>query len=90
MGVPKSATACTIVQTVKARPTPMPWTIGMTKLVPPAANRHLAKFRLALAAADLSEKTSTRYVMMIDCVETAVQPVMNVEIMGIARGTVSG
>jgi hypothetical protein len=53
-------------------------------LVPPAANRHLARLRLALAAALWSEKTSTRYVITTDCVEIAVQPVTKVEIIGTA------
>ncbi|KAL3292995.1 major facilitator superfamily transporter [Colletotrichum asianum] len=56
----RTATACAATQAVKAHPTPIELTIGTTKLVPPAANKHLARLRLALAAALRSGKMSTR------------------------------
>lgn len=76
-----------MTQVVNASPAPTPLTIGMIKLVPPAANRQRARLRLALAAALRSEKTSMRYVIMMDCVDTAVQPVTKVVMMGTAMWT---
>lgn len=57
---PPNAPTCTPTQILKATPTPTPRIIGITKLVPPAANKHRARLTLALAPALCSGNISTR------------------------------
>ena len=75
---------------MNAIPTPTSFTIGVMKVVPPAATRQWAKFEPALAAVPRSENMSMRYVIIADCAETAVQPVMKVETVGTVIGAVIG
>jgi hypothetical protein len=58
--------------------------IAMARLVPSASNEHLAKFRLALAAALQSMYTLTKHIMTTDGIETAFHPVINIETIGTA------
>jgi len=70
------------VSSVKAHPTPILLDSGSTAAVPPAPNRHRARFKAAVAEAPRLENTSTKYVVITPWIDVAAQPRKKVHITG--------